>query len=452
MLTTIMNANLNGKKVAVVGLGISNIAVIGYLLRHDLQKLSIFDTRANPPYVDELPVGIDLNLGPLQADILRQYDILVVSPGLNVNLPEFKAARDSGSLIVGDVELFSFEAQAPVIGITGSNGKSTVTALVTCMAEQDGLKAVAGANYGNAVFDILSPKVQMYVLELSSFELETTNSLSLKAGVVLNVSEDHLDRYDGDIEKYAKAKQRLFRHCENIVVNRQDSRTVPEGSAAARIYGSFGLDNQSYGREEADGTVFLTKNGRRVFDVRDMLICGRHNELNALAAMALADAAGISEAAQIKALKTFPGLEHRCQLVRVLDGVSFYNDSKATNVASAEAAIAGLSGRHPEGIILLAGGLGKGQDFTPLKKYLGHEVSFVFCFGRDADKFTALSDTRTRQVLNMRQALKEAFEMAKPGQAILLSPACASFDQFKGFEERGRIFVSLATHLESKVG
>ncbi len=442
-----MNANLNGKKVAVIGLGISNIAVIGYLLKHDLKQLSVFDTRINPPYVDELPGGIDLNLGPLDAAALLQYDILVVSPGISINRPELQAAAKAGVRVIGDIELFAFEANAPIVGITGSNGKSTVTALVATMAEHAGLKTAVGANFGVAVFDILSPKVDLYVLELSSFELETTYSLQLQAGTILNVSEDHLDRYDGDIEKYAAAKRRIFRHCRRIIVNREDRRTIPDDG---QYWASFGMNSVDYGREETAQGVFLTKKGRRVFNCRELVICGTHNELNALAAMALADAAGIPEEAQLEALRTFPGLEHRCQLVRVLDGVSFYNDSKATNVASAIAAIDGLAARHPNGIILLAGGLGKGQDFSPLKEYLGAEVPMMFCFGRDADKLLALSPDCTKGVLNLRQALNEAFEMAKPGQAILLSPACASFDQFKGFEERGRIFVNLVTHLESR--
>ena len=442
-----MNKDLNGKKIAVLGLGISNVAVISYLLKHDLKALGVYDTRANPPYVDDLPSGIDLRLGPLNIEELKTYDMLVVSPGLSISLPEIAAAGNAGVEIVGDVELFGREVtDVPIIGITGSNGKSTVTALVGYILEKAGIPSAIGANFGNAVFDIYSKRNQMYVLELSSFELETTSSLHLKAGVILNVSEDHLDRYDGSIDKYRDAKHRIFMHCDNIIVNRDDPRTFP---ANGHYMASFGLDNLSYGREETPETTYLTVNGRRVLDVRDLIICGRHNELNALAAMALADAVGIDRNVQIEALKTFPGLEHRCQLIRELNGVSYYNDSKATNVASAQAAIEGLCSRHPKGIILLAGGLGKGQDFTPLKRYLGKEVSAMFCFGKDADKLLCLDENYTHSVLNLRQALNSAVQMARPGQAILLSPACASFDQFKGFEERGRVFVNLVRHLKA---
>lgn len=445
-----MQNRLQGKKVAVVGLGISNIAAISYLLKQDLSGLSVFDTRTNPPYTEELPGNIDFHLGPLDAELLKQYDMLVVSPGLSTYTPELKVARDAGAEIVGDIELFAGEAKAPVIGITGSNGKSTVTALVGFMMEKAGLNAPVGANFGQPVFDILSDRAEAYVLELSSFELETTSSLQVETGVILNVSEDHLDRYEGDIEKYADAKQRIFMHCNKIIVNRDDPRTYPQDkSLHNKIFASFGLDNQDYGREVVDNHVYLTIHGQRVLDTRELIICGTHNELNALAAMAIADSMGISRDVQIQALKNFQGLEHRCQLVRVLDGVSFYNDSKATNVASAEAAISGLSRNHKEGLILLAGGIGKGQDFTPLKRFFGKEVVKVFCFGRDADKIIALDPEVCVDTLNIRQATRLAFAAAKQGQAVLLSPACASFDQFKGFEDRGRIYTDIVNNLTS---
>lgn len=445
-----MQERLKGKKVAVIGLGISNIAVISYLLKQDITGLAVFDTRTNPPYADELPSGVDFHLGPLNAAMLKQFDILVVSPGLSVHRPEIEEAHNAGVEIVGDIELFAHEAKAPVLGITGSNGKSTVTALVGFMLEKAGMNVAVGANFGHPVFDILSDRVEAYVLELSSFELETTSSLQLEAGVILNVSEDHLDRYEGDIEKYAEAKQRIYSHCKKIIINRDDHRTLPSDPALKKnIFATFGLDNKEYGREVTPDHVYLTVNGQRVLDSRELIICGTHNELNALAAMAMADAMNIPRDVQIQALKNFTGLEHRCQLVRVLDGVSFYNDSKATNVASAEAAIEGLCDRHKEGIILLAGGIGKGQDFSPLKPYIGKQVTKAFCFGRDADKILALDSERCVGVLNMRQAIRMAFEVAKPGQAILLSPACSSFDQFKGFDERGRVFANIVNNLSS---
>lgn len=443
-----MNTALNGKKVAVIGLGISNIAAINYLLKHDLKKLSVFDTRENPPHIEELPVGVDFHLGPINEKELESFDIIVLSPGLSVMMPEIVNAQNTGVQVVGDIELFAHEAKAPIIGITGSNGKSTVTTLVGYMADKAGIQVAIGANIGTPVFSILSDDVELYVLELSSFELETTHNLHLRAGVILNISEDHLDRYGGSLEKYSEAKHEIYHHCDVVVTNRDDDKTFNNGKEGNV---SFGLNNSSYGREVLeDGTTYLTVNGERIIRTDEMRIYGVHNQLNALASMALADAAGIPREAQIKALKTFSGLPHRCQLVRKLNGVNFYNDSKATNVASTEAAIIGLKDMHKNGIILLAGGLGKGQDFTPLKRYIGHEVSDVFCFGKDAKQILDLSKEHCHSAVNMRQALRDAYSIVKQGQAILLSPACASFDQFKGFEDRGQIFVSMVTRLQDE--
>lgn len=443
-----MNTTLKGKKIAVLGMGVSNIAAIGYLIGQDVRKLSVFDSRANPPHVELLPVGIDYHLGPFNAEELKNYDLILISPGLSVHDPVIREAREAGVLVLGDIELFAAEAKAPVVAVTGSNGKSTVTMLLGHMADKAGIKVGLGANIGRPVFEVLSDKVELYVLELSSFELETTYSLQLKGAAILNVTEDHLDRYEGSLDLYAQAKQRIYDHAECCVYNRDDPRTFPpEGRESV----SFGLNNRGYGRLiENGGGVWLTVNGEKIIECSELKIAGVHNQLNALAAMALADAAGIPRKAQVEALRSFHGLQHRCQLVGRIDEVTFYNDSKATNVASALAAVTGLKDEHPEGIILLAGGLGKGQDFTPFLPYLGHEIKAVYCFGRDASKFTELSESICHPVVNMRQALHEAASVAQSGQAVLLSPACASFDQFKGFEERGQIFVSLVNHLIEK--
>ncbi len=438
------NTALEHKKIAVIGMGISNVSLLRYLTHFSLDRLTVFDTRENPPHLDKLDKNLELKLGPLNEEELKDYDMIVLSPGLSIYTKEIAQAQASGVEIVGDVELFAREAKAPVIGITGSNGKSTVTALTGEMARRAGIKVALGANFGNPVFDILSEDVELYVLELSSFELETTSSLKLKAGVILNVSEDHLDRYHGDIEEYASAKRRIFLNCEHAVVNRDDARTLPDDERSAV---SFGLDGREYGRITESGRTYLAVNGEKVLDTQEMIICGVHNELNALSCMALCDAAGISREAQIEALKSFKGLEHRCQMVRELDKVCYYNDSKATNVASSEAAIRGLKNRHPEGLILLAGGLGKGQDFSPLKQYLGHEVVKVFCFGKDKQKILDLDAERCVDTDNLKEALDKARAYAKAGQAVLLSPACASFDQFKGFEDRGHKFVEMVNRL-----
>jgi len=445
-----MNKNLDGKKIAVIGLGISNISVIKYLIKHDLKALTIFDTRHNPPHVADLPNGIDLRLGPLDGDVLSDFDMVVLSPGISIYDEQIEKVIAAGVEVVGDIELFAREAKAPVIGITGSNGKSTVTSLTGFMADTAGIKVAVGGNIGVPVFDILSDDVELYVLELSSFELETTKSLKLAACTILNVSEDHLDRYHGDIEEYADAKRAIFKNCKNIIVNRDDPRTYPnqEEHGNYNII-SFGLDNKgNYGIEKSKDGIFLTKNRSRIMNVEEMRIYGIHNYLNALACLALTECVNVSKSSQVKALRRFCGLPHRCQLVKTIKNVYYYNDSKATNVASAEAAIVGLRDIHSRGIILLAGGLGKGQDFNPLKKYIGKEVKKVFCFGKDKQKLLDLNSELCIDVETMEEALNKAYAEATNGQAVLLSPACASFDQFKGFEERGQIFAELVGKLQ----
>ena len=444
-----MDQELNGKKIAVIGLGVSNLSVLNYLKKHDLKQLTVYDTRTNPPHVGDLPMGIDLRLGPLNTEELSTFDMVVISPGISIYQDEIAKVIKAGVEVVGGIELFARVAKAPIIGITGSNGKSTVTSLTGFMADVAKIKVAVGANIGVPVFDILSDDVQLYVLELSSFELETTKSLKLAAATILNVSEDHLDRYHGSIDEYAQAKKRIFLNCKNVVVNRDDDRTFPNHEDLDKYnIVSFGLSNEGYGLEKTAETTYLTYKKERLIDVKELMIYGVHNYLNALACMALADCVGISRQSQLYALRHFSGLPHRCQLVKKINGVSYYNDSKATNVASAEAAIIGLKDLHPKGIILLAGGLGKGQDFSPLKQYLGHEVVKVFCFGKDKQKLLDLSDTYCENVETMDEALEKATAIAKPDQAILLSPACASFDQFKGFEHRGQVFVELV----SKIG
>lgn len=271
----------------------------------------------NPPHVGDLPVGVDLRLGPLNAEELKQFDMVVISPGISIYNEVIEEVASSGVEIVGDIELFAREAKAPVIGITGSNGKSTVTSLTGYIADVAHIKVAVGANFGVPVFDILSDDVELYVLELSSFELETTRSLKLDAAIILNVSEDHLDRYHGSIEEYAQAKRKIFAHAKTVVVNRDDKRTYPvESDLKNHEIVSFGLDDKEYGLITEGYDTYLAVDGNKVLNVNEMRIYGEHNHLNALACMALADAVGISRDAQITALRNFSGLPHRCQLVK----------------------------------------------------------------------------------------------------------------------------------------
>lgn len=430
------------KDIAVIGLGKSGLSTVNFLLSKGVVP-DVYDTRDNPNGKDSLAKNVVLKTGPLDGEVLSQYKTLVTGPGLALSLPAIKFAIDKGSKVIGDIELFAQYVNAPVVGITGSNGKSTVTTLVGLMVEADGKKCGVGGNIGVPALDIISSDKEAYVLELSSFELETTYSLKLRGATILNLSEDHLDRYQGSMSLYLKAKQRIFANAENIIVNRDDKCTVPDDG---KYFASFGTDNCSYGRVDINGEKYLSFNGEPIIKVSDVLIKGVHNEMNALAAIALADTLGVSREAQIKVLSSFTGLAHRCQLVRELNGVRYYNDSKATNVGSTLAAVSGLKESVEGRIILLAGGLGKGQNFSPIQNMLGKEVSIMYCFGKDGEMLSKLGKEAVL-VKDMKDAIEKSAIEAKAGDIVLLAPACASLDQFKSFEERGDIFASLVNKL-----
>ncbi|HZR37739.1 MAG TPA: UDP-N-acetylmuramoyl-L-alanine--D-glutamate ligase [Nevskia sp.] len=461
-----MSAPYAGGRVLVVGLGKSGAATARYLGRAGAE-LVLTDSRAAPGGLDEAraaaPRG-EFRLGAFDAPPpLSQYACAVVSPGVSLDEPFVAALRQAGVEIVGDVELFARAASAPVIGITGSNGKSTVTTLVGEMAREAGLHAGVGGNLGTPALDLLDPQARLYVLELSSFQLETTETLKLAAATILNVSPDHLDRH-GSVERYTAAKARIYAHAQTAVVNRDD-RATHTGAHLARRIVSFGLDQPPpghYGLLQHEGQTWLAAPqpggeivvGSRaqgvssqfppapVLPLAALRIQGLHNAANALAALALADAAGIARDAGLRALAGFGGLPHRCEWVAERDGITWINDSKGTNVGASLAALHGLAGP----LVWLGGGQGKGQDFTALRVPLQQKARAAIVFGEDAARIErdlrgAVPVTR---VPDLAAAVNEARKLARAGDRVLLSPACASLDQFRNYEDRGRQFAALA--------
>lgn len=429
------------KQVVVIGLGKTGLSCVHYFMKQGIMPI-VMDTRENPPGKSELPDGCQLICGHLDQEVLCQSDLIVSSPGVALATPALKAAAELGVEIVGDIELFAREVHAPVVAITGSNGKSTVTTLVGLMAEAACWRVGVGGNIGTPVLDLLLTPKDVYVLELSSFQLETTSSLKPAVSVILNLSEDHLDRYEG-MAGYLAAKQRVFIGAEKILVNRDDFATTPLDQ---KQWHSFGLNHEDYGRVEIDGELYLSVQGQALLPVKDLNIVGAHNQMNALAAMALADAISIPRDAQLKVLKSFTGLAHRCQFVRENNGIRWINDSKATNVGSTLAAVAGVSESVQGNLWLLAGGLGKGQDFSPLIPLLNNQIHEMVCFGRDAERLLSLS-ANTSHVNDLQEAVAYVAKEAKPGDWVLLAPACASMDQFKSFEHRGDVFAELVNQL-----
>ena len=426
------------QRYLVVGLGLTGYSVACYLLSRGY-RCQVQDNRDKPPYQAQLQqsfADVEIYHQPLDELELDRFDCLVVSPGLSIRSEAMQKAAERGMRITGDIELFAEAVDRPVLAITGSNGKSTVTSLLGEMVAADGYRVAVGGNIGVPALQLLDQQADFYVLELSSFQLETTYSLQPLAATVLNVSEDHMDRYR-DLADYQQTKQSIYRHARYCISNADDPLT---SSGDDDIRFSISDPAAPFSVIDTQGSM-LAINGRGLIATDQLRIRGRHNWANCLAAMALAQAAGISEQAMCKALKSYKGLPHRSQWVAQIDGVVWINDSKATNPGATRAAIEGLD----EPVILLAGGQSKGADMSGLCDTLRQQVKAVLVFGQDAAKIKAQwqSCSELQQVADLPEAVERAREIAVSGDIVLLSPACASFDMYDGFAARGEHFVTL---------
>ncbi|WP_455817616.1 UDP-N-acetylmuramoyl-L-alanine--D-glutamate ligase [Pseudomonas cerasi] len=433
-------ADYQGKKVVIIGLGLTGLSCVDFFASRGVTP-RVMDTRVVPPGLEKLPENVERWLGSLNDDWLQSADLIVASPGMALAHPSLMDAADAGVEIVGDIELFCREAQAPIVAITGSNGKSTVTTLVGEMAKAAGWQVGVGGNIGLPALMLLNNPAQLYVLELSSFQLETTYSLRAAAATILNVTEDHMDRYPLGMQQYRAAKLRIYENANVCVVNADDAMTMPVRGADKRCV-SFGADVGDYHLNRQQGSIWLRVKGEKVLNTDEMHLVGQHNYTNALAALALADAVGLPRATSLKALTTFGGLPHRFQLVHEHNGVRWINDSKATNVGSTEAALNGLQVKGT--LWLLLGGDGKSADFSSLSRYLQGDHIRIYCFGRDGEALAALRPEIAVQTDTMAEAMQQITGKVQPGDLVLLSPACASLDQFKNFEQRGDVFAQLA--------
>ena len=432
-------------RAVVVGLGETGYSAARFLLAHGSQ-VSVTDSRAAPPALKRLSAlgaEVVVRTGGFDASLLEHADLVVVSPGVALTGPFFEAARSRGLTIVGDIELFARAARAPVVGITGTNGKSTVTMLLAHMAERSGLKMRAGGNLGAPALDLLDAGVELYILELSSFQLETTDSLSFAAATVLNVSADHLDRYP-DLESYAAAKARIFARCDVAVINLDDPLVAAMvGPGRQQLSFSLRADvGADYAlRRREDGDWWLMRRGEPLLAFSQLRLTGLHNAANALAALALAEALSLPRAICVAALREFSSLPHRTQWIADVRGVRYVNDSKGTNVGATLAAVAGMPGP----MIVIAGGDGKGQDFTPLRAAFAGKVRAAVLIGRDARLLgQALQGaSELHYAASLEAAVECAARLARPGDTVLLSPACASLDMFRSYMHRGEVFAGV---------
>lgn len=432
-------ADYKNKNIVVIGLGKTGLSCVDFLLKKQA-NVRVIDTRTNPSGAEQLPQSISLHTGGLNQQWLLDSDMIVISPGLAVKTPEIQTALSAGVEVVGDIELFCREADKPIIAITGSNGKSTVTTLTTEMAKADGLKVGMGGNIGIPALSLLDDEYDLYVLELSSFQLETTYSLKAAAATVLNVTEDHMNRYV-DLEDYRQAKLKIYQNAKTAVINAEDPLTKEDGKQSAVEMWSFAENNADYWLKTSNGKQFLMAKDEVILPCDELKIAGRHNYMNALASIALVQAVGVKTQGIVTALRHFSGLEHRFQLAHFADNVRWINDSKATNVGSTVAALTGLyvAGR----LHLLLGGDGKRADFSELQKLIDQPHIHCYCFGQDGAALARLS-SQSELFDNMEQAISALRPKLKSGDMVLLSPACASLDQFSSFEKRGEEFTRLA--------
>jgi len=436
-------------RTLIVGLGKTGLSCARFLAAHG-EEIAVTDSRERPPGLADLRALLPdaaVFLGGFSEDALKRADRLVLSPGVPADSPFIAKARASGLPVLGDIELFAHYARAPIVGITGANGKSTVTTLLGLMAEQAGKDVRVGGNLGTPALDLLQEREpDLYVLELSSFQLEITDSLPCVAAAVLNLSADHMDRYAG-MDDYAAAKARIFRHCRTAVLNREDP-WVRDMAANVKRRVSFGLDVPQagdYGLLGVGVDEWLAHGVEKLIPASVLRIKGRHNLANALAALALGEASGLAVQAMLTALEMFRGLPHRMEYVTRFREADYYDDSKGTNVGATLAAVQGVS----QPLVLIAGGDGKGQDFAPLADVLAGKARAVVLLGKDAEAIDKALAGRVpvKRTKDMEAAVQAAADAAQPGDVVLLSPACSSLDMFDNFEHRGRAFAAAVRRL-----
>lgn len=428
----------------IIGLGLTGLSVARYCMREQLD-FAVVDSREQPPGLDELTqmaAASDVRLGPFDADYLSQFDELIISPGVSRAEPAIQQCIERGQSVVGDIELFARHVQAPVIGITGTNGKSTVTALTGECFIAAGFNTLVGGNIGTPALDLLAePTPDYYVIELSSYQLESCPSLRLAVGALLNITPDHLDRYV-DYNAYINAKRNIIKYSDFYVYNADDSNTCPEKNKSSISFTKNNPKSGSFGLIDNGNEILLAYGAENLLKSKELKCQGMHNWTNVLAAMAIGHALQCSMASMVSAATGFTGLAHRCQFIRRFNGVTWINDSKGTNVGACIAALQGIGVGMLGKIILIAGGQAKDADFTELYEPVKDYVRRLVLFGEDAHLIEAsLGEVvPITRVESMDAAVEAANAFAQPGDVVLLSPACASFDRYANFMRRGDDF------------
>jgi UDP-N-acetylmuramoylalanine--D-glutamate ligase len=448
-----MSINFNKKKILVIGLGETGQSVLDFLANKECDIQAI-DTRAtidNFDAIKEKFKDVEFTTGEKFNDtIINDIELIIISPGISLKESYVQKALNQGIPVIGDIEIFAQvkSVSSKVIGITGSNGKTTVTSLVGDLLKAAGISTIVGGNIGIPILNTLNQKApEVYVLELSSYQLESTYSLALETAAILNISEDHMDRY-GSMEEYAKAKYRIFNLAKNIILNREDDYLKSQINESSLTFGTH-LDEKNYGIKKNGNQYFIAKGRAEIISLEDIKLKGEHNILNVMAALALCEPFNISKDVIKKVLSQFSAPPHRVEYVSSISGIDFYNDSKGTNVGATIAAIQSMS----KPILLIAGGDGKSQNFQPLIGPSRDKVKNISLIGKDAKIIQEVFNggaIPTSIEKNLESAIIKSFELAKAGDVVLLSPACASTDMFKNYVHRGEVFKDCVSKLKNK--
>ena len=442
--------SLSNSKVALVGLGLTGMSMLRYLLEHNITP-DVFDSRETPPINaqhDELLAQVSCQFGPIPTKQFSDYDLVLISPGISLKEPALQYAKSIGIDVFCDIELFARVNTKPVIAVTASNGKSTVVAWLTDFLNRIGKKAVACGNFGIPVLDVIDQSVDVFVMELSSFQLDTTESLVCTAASVLNITPDHLDRYESFAD-YAASKRKIYRHAQLVLANADDELTHllqeshNEDSTAVQFFGlQSPFESMMWSYEPATGE--LNHHQNVIANLNQGQMRGHHNGLNALAVLALASSLDINVEQHIDKLHAFSGLVHRCQPIKEWHGIRFIDDSKATNVASTIAAVSGLA--NGKNIVLIAGGDAKGADLSELKAPIEPHIKALIALGKDKAGFAQVVEPNVLSFVDdMSEAVARAIEKAQSGDIVLLSPACASIDMFQNYQARAAAFIQAVT-------
>ncbi|MDG1752253.1 MAG: UDP-N-acetylmuramoyl-L-alanine--D-glutamate ligase [Thalassotalea sp.] len=445
-------AQLKSKQILVLGAGLSGMSCVRFLAKHQL-TCHLNDSRENIINREEFSQSFpycSLHLGAWNEALIKDAQVILVSPGIDLVAEGLDELIPDDCQVMGDVELFCQITNKPIVAVTGSNGKSTLVSLLAHIGTGLGKNVALGGNIGVPVLEQLSDDIECYILELSSFQLETLTSMKAVAASVLNVSDDHLDRHL-TLENYSEIKQRIYQQCETAVINRDDKLSYSHVNLQTKPIISFGSNSAQqgeFGLACEASNYYLTFGDEKLISLKELPLAGMHNALNYLAALALGHCLGWSIAEMVSQFSSFKGLEHRCQRITTTDNITWINDSKATNVGATLAAINGLSSTLVNNkLILIAGGDGKGADFSPLKAPIENVVSFVITLGKDGAEIAKLA-TNSQQVATLAEAVNVANQQAKSGDIVLLSPACASIDMFKNFAQRGEMFTDAVIALQ----